>query len=116
MIAPVVMKTYDFIQWIVPKLEKFPRSQRFLLGDRIQTTLLDVLEGLIEASYTKDKVSILNEANLKLEKLRFLIRLSKDMRYLSVKHSQFASERLLEIGKMLGGWRKERQGNSTLSH
>src|SRR5208282_1545058 len=35
--------------WIasLPTFEKFPRSQRFLLGDRIQTSALDVLEHLI---------------------------------------------------------------------
>jgi hypothetical protein len=27
-----------------PAVEKFPRTQKFLLGDRIQTTALDVLE------------------------------------------------------------------------
>jgi hypothetical protein len=35
---------YRFLLWLVPTVEKFPRSQKFLLGDRIQTTALDVLE------------------------------------------------------------------------
>jgi hypothetical protein len=32
-----------------------PRSQKFLLGDRIQATALDVLEALIEATYIRDR-------------------------------------------------------------
>ena len=32
----------------VPALERSPRSQRFLLGDRIQGTALQVLESLID--------------------------------------------------------------------
>ncbi|MCK6451062.1 MAG: four helix bundle protein [Alphaproteobacteria bacterium] len=40
---------YRFLLWLVPAVEKFPRSQKFLLGDRIQATALDVLERLIEA-------------------------------------------------------------------
>lgn len=28
---------YRFLLWLVPTLEGFPRSQRFLLGDRMQT-------------------------------------------------------------------------------
>jgi len=40
-------KTYDLIVWMIPTLEKFPKSQRFLLGDRIQSALLDILEFLI---------------------------------------------------------------------
>ena len=36
---------YRFMLWLVPTVEKFPRSQKFLLGDRIQSTALDVLGG-----------------------------------------------------------------------
>ena len=41
---------FQFLMWLVPAVEKFPRTQKFLLGDRIQTTALDVLECLIEAT------------------------------------------------------------------
>ena len=40
----------QFLLWLVPTLEKFPRSQKFLLADRIQTTALAVLETLIEST------------------------------------------------------------------
>ncbi len=39
-----ITKLYDFLLWIFPKLEKFPRSQKFLIADRIETVLLDVLD------------------------------------------------------------------------
>jgi hypothetical protein len=58
-----------------PGLDKLPRSQKFLLGDRIQTTALDLLERLIEATYSKARERSLGEANLGIEKLRFLFRL-----------------------------------------
>jgi hypothetical protein len=34
---------YQFLTWLVPTIEKFPRSPKFLLRDRIRTTALDVL-------------------------------------------------------------------------
>jgi hypothetical protein len=46
-------KTYQFLLWLIPAVEKFPRSQKFLLGDRIQTLALDVQESLIEATYAR---------------------------------------------------------------
>ena len=52
----------------------FPRSQKFLLGDRIQGLALDVLEALIEATYTRQRDRLLTRANLGIEKLRFLFR------------------------------------------
>jgi hypothetical protein len=51
--GPALEAMYRFILWLVPTVEKFPRSQKFLLGDRIQTTALDVLERLIDATYTR---------------------------------------------------------------
>jgi hypothetical protein len=41
---------YLFSMCLVPMVEKFPRSQEFLLGDRMQSPALDVLERLIEAT------------------------------------------------------------------
>lgn len=80
--GPALEKAYRFLLWVVPALEKFPRSQRVLLGDRIETTALAVLEGLVEATYSKQVEAILREVNLALERLRFLFRLSKDLHYL----------------------------------
>ena len=33
-----------FVLWLVPSVEKFPRRQKSLLGDRLQATALDALE------------------------------------------------------------------------
>lgn len=102
----VVTKTYDLVLWVLPKLAKFPRDQRFLLGDRIENTLLDCLELLIEANYSREKVEVLRKTNLKLEKLRFLWRISKDIRYIDVKTYEYGVRGIDEIGKMVGGWVK----------
>lgn len=59
--GPALEKAYRFLLWVVPALEKFPRSQRFLLGDPIETAALDVLEGLVEATYSKQVEPILRQ-------------------------------------------------------
>ena len=51
--GPALELHYRFILWLVPALDRFPRAQRFLLGDRIRRTALDVPESLIEATYTR---------------------------------------------------------------
>ena len=101
-----ITKLYDFLLWIIPKLEKFPRSQKFLLGDRIEIVLLDVLDLLIEAAYSKKKSTLLRSANLKLEKLRYLIRLSKDLKLLSLKNYELCARSIDAIGTSIGGWLK----------
>jgi hypothetical protein len=104
--GPALEAMYRFLLWLVPTVEKFPRSQKFLLGDRIQATALDVLERLIEATYTRGRQPILAAANLGIEKLRLLFRLSFDLKFLDMRRYEHAARSVDEIGRMIGGWRK----------
>ncbi|MDD4295194.1 MAG: diversity-generating retroelement protein Avd [Candidatus Omnitrophica bacterium] len=100
----ILEKYYKILLWIFPKLEKFPKSQKYLLTDRIEKTMLDVLGFLIEAVYTKDKLEILKKINLEIEKIRYFVRIAKDMKYMNLKSYAYISKLLVEIGKMTGGW------------
>ncbi len=65
--ALVILKHYDFVLWLLPKISKFPRDHKFLPGDRIETLLLDILSDLITANYSVAKRrERLTEANVKL--------------------------------------------------
>ncbi|MBN1271891.1 MAG: diversity-generating retroelement protein Avd [Candidatus Aminicenantes bacterium] len=101
-----ITKLYDLILWIIPKLEKYPRSHKFLIADRIENLLLDILDLLIEAAYTKNKFHLLNSTNLKLEKLRYLIRISKDLKFINLKAYENSSRFINGIGISVGGWLK----------
>jgi hypothetical protein len=92
----------------------FPRSYRFVLGDRLITVTLDIVEGLIEASHRRDKRSRLEAVSVKLDCLRFLIRLSKDLKLLALNRYEFAARAVNEVGAMLGGWLKQ-QGRLDVS-
>ena len=45
--------TSDLIKWTIPARQKFPRGQRFLLGDRIEKQTLEILELLISANLSE---------------------------------------------------------------
>ena len=108
--APVVVgKAYDFVLWLLPKVEGFPRSHRFTLGERLSAHGLDILTLLTEAAYAGSKQELLGHANRKINSARLLLRLSKDLKMLSGDAYAFAAERLDEIGRMTGGWRKQAQ-------
>jgi hypothetical protein len=101
-----ITKLYDFMLWMIPKIEKFPRSQRFVLGDRIEVLLLDILDLLIDAAYSKEKRHALRAANLKLEQLRYLTRLSKDLKLINIKGYEHAARAIDGVGVSVGGWLK----------
>jgi len=102
--AVVVGKTYDFVLWLLPKAERFARSYRFSVGDRVVGCGLDLLLILVTAAYTADKADLLQQASGKVNGLRYLLRLAKDLHLLSVDSYGFAVGRLDEIGRMVGGW------------
>lgn len=106
---------YQFVLWLVPVLEGLPRSQKFLLGDRIQSAALDVLDHLIEAAYSRDRAGLLKRANLGLEKLRFWIRLTKDLKLLDFKRYEHAARCIDDIGRQVGGWLRSQRTPSSPS-
>jgi hypothetical protein len=99
-------KAVLYLTWLVPVLEKFPRSQKFLLGDRLQTLALRVVEDLVEATYTKAPGPVLRRVNIGLEQQRVLVRVAYNLRHLDVRRYEFAVRKLDEVGVSVGGWIK----------
>ncbi len=104
--AQIVGKAYDLTLWILPKTEKFPRSYRLSVGDRLVSNALDLLLNVVEAAYAVEKGDLLSKASFKANALRYLLRLSKDLRLVSVDSYAHATERVDEIGRMIGGWQR----------
>lgn len=104
----IITLTYDLLKYLIPQLTKFPRTQKFVLADRIQNSTTDILEQLIEAYYTErsKKVVILLKTNIQLEKLRYLIRLAFDTRCINERRYIFIQSQVNEIGTQLGAWKK----------
>ncbi len=104
----IVQKVYDLLKVTIPALNKFPRSQKFSLGDRIQGQLSDLLELYIHAYYLSKtkKRPLLEKANISLEVLRHYYRLAHELNlFSSQKYHLFVGD-LHEIGRMTGGWIK----------
>lgn len=109
---PVIQKTYDFVKWFVPILNKLPRDHKFGLGERMIKQLYELLEGLLKARYTKNKLNQLADLNTKLDLLRYQTRLLYDFDLISVKRYQYINQQLQGIGVELGGWiKQQRQHN-----
>jgi hypothetical protein len=101
---PIIQKTYDLIKWYVPHLNKLPRNHKFILGDRITVGLYDLLEGFVQARYSRDKLAQLQAINTQLEVLRYQTRLLHDFNLIDARRLEFVSHAFNGIGQDLGGW------------
>jgi hypothetical protein len=72
----VVTRWYAYAKWVLERVESFPKSQRFILGQRLSNHVLDVLELLVKASYAREnKNDLLRQANEGIEMTRWVVRM-----------------------------------------
>ena len=106
-----VQACHDLITWMIPQLDKLPRSRRFTLGERIETGLLEILEHLIAAAYGRGaaKREALQRANLRLDVVRHLWRVGYALKNIAHKQYTHGAGRLERLGKQIGGWRRSNE-------
>ncbi len=83
-----------------------------LLGDRLQGLALRTVEDLVEATYTRAPVAVLQRANIGLEQQRVLVRVAYNLRHLDVKRYEFAVRKLDDIGRSVGAWLRQLAGGT----
>ena len=110
---PIIQKTYDFVKWYVPILDKLPRNHKFLLGDRIVSGLYELLENLILARYEQNKLGRLTLLNGKLDILRHQSRLLLDFNLVNANRYENISQKINALGIELGGWIKHQQNKTS---
>lgn len=106
----VFRKTYEYMFWLRPTVERFARVHRYSLGVELQTSALRLLRLIIRANYATDKSSMISEAVTEYEVQRLLLRLAFDYKVVSSRQFTYASERLEEIARLLRGWAKKTIG------
>ena len=106
----ILKKSMDFTKWLLNHTGRFPRSHRFSFAVRMENAILEFVEYLATANMRRNKVPLLRQADESLTRLRLLLRLSYEMRFINFKSYSFGSENLVELGKMLGGWMKNPGG------
>jgi len=47
----IFSRTFDFLDWLIPRTLDFPRSQRFVVTKRLQDAALDFYERITELEF-----------------------------------------------------------------
>ncbi|MBC8549836.1 MAG: diversity-generating retroelement protein Avd [Candidatus Brocadiales bacterium] len=104
---PLYLHWNKTIKYILNKTEKFPKRVRFTFSSRIDNIAIDILERIVEAQYSQNRLPFLKNINLNLEKLRVFCGLTHDLGYLDHKGYEHLSRLIDEAGRMTGGWQKQ---------
>jgi len=89
-------------------LPNFSKDSRYTIGTKIDSLFLETIELIIKATYSDkvEKLVSLKNASVKLDLLKFFLQIAWEIKSLDNKKYILISEKLDEIGKMLGGWIK----------
>ncbi len=99
-------KIYDFVLWLYPVINRIPRHHKTVLGRQIEELSVSLLLIVLSANRVRGRKreELQRIVSEELDKLRILLRLTKDLRFMSIKQYAYSSEKINEIGKILYGW------------
>lgn len=103
-------KLEDFAAWFFPVVDRFPQREKWALCTQIKNCIYRLMRQVIRLEKSRDKLRQIFELDIELEMLRYLVRHAHASRYLSNRRLQLVSEKVAEIGKILGGLMKRHKG------
>ncbi len=103
-------KLYEFTLYMYPVIAHYPKYEKFALQTQTKNCIYELMDCIEKANKSTSKKSAMYDADMLLSRLRRLIRLAKDLHYINMQKYKVISEKIAEIGKLLGGWIKWAQG------
>lgn len=104
--VPILRKIHELYKTFHEYRVLVPKHERFSIYERSENAIVDILELILEASYVskEKKLELLEKSSVKLNIVRFFIRLMKESKTLDMKKYTVLQVIVDEIGRMLGGW------------
>lgn len=105
---PIFTRTFDFLTWLLPVTNHFPRAHRHTFTQRLLNAAFDLREQLEAANHRmgEERVEMLAAADESLDRVRLYLRLAVRWGWFSPGQYQHVAQMVAEIGRLLGGWKK----------
>ena len=104
----IFTRTFDFLSWLLPATNNFPRAHRHTFTQRLLDAAFDLREHLEAANHRqgRERLVHLRQADQDLDNVRVYLRLAVKWGWLTGGQYQHVAAMVTEIGKLLGGWLK----------
>ena len=102
---PILQKILDMMDYAYIALRQFPKSEKFGLAADIKRIMDEELGLAIAASKKYFKKTTLQDLDIANMKLKFYVRLAHRLHFLPERKYELWSERVVEIGRIIGGWK-----------
>lgn len=106
---PIFSRSFDLLKWLMQATNHFPRAHRHDFTRRLLDAAFDLREALEQANLRRgraraEQLALADEA---LARLRLYVRLANELGWFNPGQYAHAAKMLAEIGRLLGGWKKD---------
>jgi len=113
---PIYKKLFDLTVYIEGIVKNFSRYHKYTLGSELRNLSREILLLVIKANSEKDKKEKLLEVRDKLEELKILARICKELKaFGSFKSFEYLVKEVVNISRQNEGWLKTKGGRVPLS-
>jgi hypothetical protein len=103
---PVYKSSYDLLLEIFQFTKEFTKEYKYTVGESLKKETIDLLILIFRVNTRNDKEVVLQEARERIEVIRLLIRLMKDLKQISLKKYVTVNVKVEEVSKQLTGWQR----------
>jgi len=101
---PVYKVSYDLLLEIFKFTKNLSREYRYTLGEDIKKETIELIINVYRANKSYSKKEFIQGARENTEIIRLLIRISKDLKLVSLKRFVGLNEKIESISKQLAAW------------
>jgi len=103
---PLYKASYDLFLEIFKFVKEFDREYKYTIGESLKKETLELTMLIYRANIRKDKTTIMEEAREKVEIVRLIIRLTKDLHQINIKKFVSLNKRIENVSRQLTGWQR----------
>lgn len=105
---PVFQRSYDLYKEIYRAAKHFPKGDRYSLGAECKRWSLNIIGSVVAAARDRgeQRSASIDDALGATELLKVQIRLARETECLNEQQYLSLQQKLQEIGRMLGGWKR----------
>jgi len=105
---PIYKLALDLTVWTEQAVRSFPRYHKYTVGAELREKTREVTVLIARANARRERKGTLLEVREKLEELKILIRICKELKvFKSFNSYEYAVRKVVEIAKQNEGWLKK---------
>lgn len=108
---PLYKASYDLTLEMFKLVKDFEREYKYTIGEDLKNKTIDLVALIYRANTIRDKLEVIVSAREKLEVIRLLVRLTKDLKQISIKKFVLISKSIEVVSRQLVGWSKSLNAN-----